>query len=174
MGYSGTGTFTQSGGTNTVTALFSLGAAGTYNLTGGALIVPGIQGTGTFNLGGGTLVASAGFSTSQAMTLTGSGGNGNINTGGYAVTLSGVLSGPGGLNILGAGTLTLTGSNTYGGGTTISAGTLQVGNGGSGASIGGTSGVFDNASLVFNHGDAVMFSPSISGTGSLTQIGRAF
>ena len=73
------------------------------------------------------------------MTLTGSGGNGNINTSGYAVTLSGVLSGSGGLNLLGAGTLTLTASNTYSGGTTISAGTLQVGNGGSGGTLGSPS-----------------------------------
>ena len=37
---------------------------------------------GVFNLGGGTLAASSAFSTSQAMTLTGSGGNGTIDTGG--------------------------------------------------------------------------------------------
>ena len=58
-GYSGSGTFTQSGGTNTVTSVFALGGGGTYNLSGGALLVPGIQGTGSFNLGGGTLVANA-------------------------------------------------------------------------------------------------------------------
>ena len=42
---------------------------------------------------------------------------------------------------------------------------------GSGASIGGTSGVTDNASLVFNHADTATFSPVISGSGSLTQSG---
>ena len=108
VSFNGTGTFTQSGGTNMVTGAFSLGEAGTYNLTGGALLVPGIQGTGVFNLGGGTLIASTGFSTSQAMTLSGSGGNGNINTGGYTIILSGQLSGPGGLNLSGGGNLTLT------------------------------------------------------------------
>ena len=100
VGSSGTGTFTQSGGTNTVTYELLLGARGTYNLTGGALLVPRIQGAGTFNLGGGTLVTTASFSTGQAMTLTGSGGSGSINTGVYPVTLSGVLSGAGGLNLL--------------------------------------------------------------------------
>ena len=59
VGYLGTGTFNQSGGSNTVTSALSLGTAGTYNLTGGALIVPGIQGAGGFNVGSGTLVAGA-------------------------------------------------------------------------------------------------------------------
>ena len=67
--------------------------------------------------------------------------------------------------------MTLTAANTYTGGTTISGGTLQVGSGGSGASIGGTSGVLDNASLVFNHTDNVVFAPAISGSGGLTQTG---
>lgn len=107
VGNVGTSTFNQSSGTNIVKAGFTLGGAGTYNLTGGALLVPGILGSGTFNLGGGTLVANNGFSTGQAITLTGSGGNGNINTGGYAVTLSGYLTGPGGLNNIGGGILTL-------------------------------------------------------------------
>ncbi len=127
VGCSGAGTFNQSGGTNLVSGVFSLGAGGTYNLSGGALVLPGIQGAGgTFNLGGGTLVANAGFSTSQPMTLTGSGGNGNLNTGGYPITLSGALSGPGGLNEWGGGTLLLTAVNTYSGGTTISTATLKL------------------------------------------------
>ncbi len=124
---SGSGTFTQSGGTNAATSSFFLFGGGEYDLTGGALLVSGMQGTGgTFNLGGGTLVAGAGFSTSQAMTLSGSGGNGNINTAGYAVTFSGALSGPGGLNKVGPGTLVLSGSNDYQGGTDVMAGTLEI------------------------------------------------
>ena len=119
------GTYNQSAGTNTVTSALSLGAGGTYNLTGGALLVSGIQGTGAFNLSGGTLVAGAGFSAGQAMTLT---GNGNINTGTYAVTLSDPLSGPGGLSVLGSGTLTLAVINTYTGNTLISGGTLAFRN----------------------------------------------
>ncbi len=67
--------------------------------------------------------------------------------------------------------MTLTGSEGYTGGTTISAGTLQIGDGGSGASIGSTSGVTDNATLVFDHADLVTFSPTISGSGSLVQTG---
>ena len=60
------------------------------------------------------------------MTLTGIGGDANIDTAGYAVTLSGVLSGTGGLNKLGNGTLTLNAANTYSGSTSIKAGTIVL------------------------------------------------
>ncbi len=127
VGTYGPGTFSQSGGTNMVAGTFSLGSSGTYNLSGGALLVAGIQADGgTFDFGGGTLVATAAFSTSQGMTLTGSGGNGTINTSGNPVTLSGLLAGPGGLTKAGSGTLTLCDSNTYSGNTTISGGILQL------------------------------------------------
>ena len=85
--------------------------------------------------------------------------------------LSPVISGSGSLTQTGTGELTLTAANTYSGSTTISGGTLQVGNGGTGASIGGTSGVLDNASLIFNDADNVTFSKVISGSGSLTKLG---
>ena len=45
----------------------------------------------------------------------------------------------------------LTGANTYTGGTTISAGTLQIGNGGTTGSIAGN--VTDNGTLVFNRSE---------------------
>ena len=88
------------------------------------------------------------------------------------VTFSPVISGSGSLTQTGPGMLTLLGGNTYSGATIVSGGTLQVGNGGGGASIGSTSGVLNNGSLVFNHNDAVAFSPAISGSGSLTQTGN--
>ena len=61
------------------------------------------------------------------MSLTGTGGNAIVNTNGNAVTLSGVLSGTGGLTKAGAGTLTLSAANTYTGLTTVSAGMLAYG-----------------------------------------------
>ena len=130
LGLGGTGTFIQSGGTNNAGSLSlgnGSGAKGVYNLNGGTLIVSSISrgsGTGTFNFGGGTLKAGGTFSTSFPMTLTG--GTANVDTGIYAVTLSGQLSGSGGLNKLGSSTLTLSGANTYQGPTTVSAGTLIV------------------------------------------------
>jgi fibronectin-binding autotransporter adhesin len=67
------------------------------------------------------------------------------------------------------GTLILTGSNTYTGGTTISLGTLQLGKGGSTGSIVGN--VVDNSNLAFNRSDVVTFSGNVSGTGTLSQLG---
>ena len=68
-----------------------------------------------------------------------------------------------------AGTTILTGDNTYTGGTTISAGTLQLGNGGTTGCIAGD--VMDNGALAFDRSDVVTFAGVISGTGSLSQIG---
>ena len=68
------------------------GSSGTYNLNGGLLVLSSLsQGSGiaAFNFGGGTLQASAAMSGSLAMTLTGSGGNANVNSAGYAVSLAG-------------------------------------------------------------------------------------
>ena len=87
------------------------------------------------------------------------------------MTLGNVISGLGSVSQNGTAAVTLTANNTYYGPTTISAGTLQIGNGGSGASIGNTSGVLDNGSFDFVHADAVAFAPMISGTGNLIQAG---
>ncbi len=65
--------------------------------------------------------------------------------------------------------MVLTGANTYVGGTTIAAGTLQLGDGGTTGSIVGD--VVDNGALAFDRSDAVTFSGAISGTGSVSQIG---
>ena len=131
LGYSGTGSFTQSGGTNAVSGSLCLaytsGSSGTYNLNGGVLSIAALsQGNGAaaFNFGGGTLQAAGQFSTTVAMTLTGSGGNATVNTSGYAVTFSGNLSGPAGLVKTGNNALTLSGADTYGGGTVVNQGNL--------------------------------------------------
>ena len=92
-----------------------------------------------------------------------------INTG--AVNISGIIGGASGLTKSGVGTLTLTGANTYTGTTTINAGTLQIGNGGTTGTL-GSGAVTDNAALKFNRSDAVNISNLISGTGSLTQAGN--
>jgi autotransporter-associated beta strand protein len=66
--------------------------------------------------------------------------------------------------------VTLTGNNTYTGGTTINAGTLQVGNGGTSGSI-GTGNTANESMLVFNRSDNVTYDGVISGAGSVVQQG---
>ncbi len=73
------------------------------------------------------------------------------------------------LTKVGTGTLTLVSNSTYSGGTTISEGTLQIGNRGASGSIGGD--VTDNGNLAFDRSDAVPFSGAVSGTGTLNQNG---
>ncbi|MBV8577536.1 MAG: autotransporter outer membrane beta-barrel domain-containing protein [Acetobacteraceae bacterium] len=86
-----------------------------------------------------------------------------------AITLPGVISGRGSVGQTGPGTTILTGNNTYTGATTISAGTLQLGNGGTSGGIAGN--VVDNGVLAFNRSDVVTFPGAILGTGSVNQIG---
>jgi outer membrane autotransporter protein len=95
-------------------------------------------------------------------------GNDNTNTifSGTIQDGTSVLS----LTKIGSGTWMLTGSNTYSGGTTISAGTLQIGNGGTTGNIIGN--VTDNGTLAFNrNGDNKNFSGMISGSGNLVKLG---
>ncbi len=70
-----------------------------------------------------------------------------------------------------AGTLTLSGANTYNGITTISAGTLQIGNSGTSGTP-GSGNITDNAALSFSRTDnALVVASIISGTGTVSQIG---
>ena len=87
-------------------------------------------------------------------------------------TFGGAISGNGDLTQAGTGILTLTGSNTYTGNTTVSAGTLQVGNGGSGEFLGSPSvNLGKSAALVFNQSDSLTYGGAIGGSGNLTQTG---
>ena len=149
VGYYGTGNLTvESGGRVTPGTILELGAyagaTGTVNLnSGGTLAVGGtngiVKGAGTanLNLGGGTIeVTGSALTTSVPANLV-SGTTSTVNTNGLNATLSGALSGAGGLAKSGSGTLTLPNANTYSGGTTVNAGTLLLGNN---ASLGATSG----------------------------------
>ncbi|WP_165923602.1 autotransporter domain-containing protein [Bosea sp. BK604] len=147
-----------------------------------------ISGTGSFTKrGAGTLALTgantyAGGTTIEAGTLQlGAGGMAGsitgdvVNNGTLAfnrsdtVTFTGAISGSGALRQDGSGTVILTGANSYGGGTTIAAGTLQIGNGGTDGSISGD--VVNNGTLAVNRTNIVSLSGAISGSGALQQIG---
>jgi autotransporter-associated beta strand protein len=135
---------TTVGGTGSV-ILGTAGAPGlfTYNLDGGTLTTPGVThqngsaaGTAIMNFNGGTLVAT-GNSTAYIGSLTQANvkaGGAIINTNGFNDTVPQVLqhsatlgaTPDGGLVKNGAGTLVLSGLNTYTGATVINAGTLQL------------------------------------------------
>jgi len=101
--------------------------AGGTRLDGGALSVSqdhhlgSIQGNLSFN--GGTLLATQGFASDRQISLQ---GVGTVQVSSDPLTLSGALSGKGALVKSGAGTLILSGVNSYVGGTTIEAGVLQI------------------------------------------------
>ena len=84
-------------------------------------------------------------------------------------TYAGVISGTGTFEQAGSGTTIFTGANIYSGGTTISAGTLQIGNAGTTGSI--TGNITNNAALIFNRTNSYTYAGDISGTGSVTQAG---
>lgn len=86
-----------------------------------------------------------------------------------ASTFAGTISGTGTVRQEGVGTTILTAENSYTGGTVISAGTLQLGDGGTGGSVRGD--IVNNAALAFNRSDLMMVPGVISGTGSVRQEG---
>jgi fibronectin-binding autotransporter adhesin len=85
-------------------------------------------------------------------------------------TLDNVISGAGLLAKIGIDTLTLTGANTYSGGTFISNGTLQIGDGGTIGVLGGGD-VTNYGVLAFNRSNNISVSNNISGTGDLAKYG---
>jgi autotransporter-associated beta strand protein len=104
---------------------------GVYTLSGGSLYLlgGGIVNDGpsyAINLGGGTVGAEANWASSLNINLTNLNGSVTFDTTANTITLSGVLSGSGGLAKAGSGTLELSGTNTYKGDTTVNAGILKL------------------------------------------------
>ncbi|WP_261527630.1 autotransporter outer membrane beta-barrel domain-containing protein [Burkholderia multivorans] len=177
-GYTATIDAVLSGNTQLVKSdLGTLVLNGTNTYTGGTDIQGGtVRISGDANLGaaaggltldGGTLETTAAMTSARAVTVA---STGTFQTdAGADLTLTGAVSGPGSLTKTGAATLTLTGDATYAGGTTISAGTLQLGNGGTAGSISGD--VVNNGTLAFDRADTSTLAGVISGSGTVNQIG---
>jgi fibronectin-binding autotransporter adhesin len=179
---SGTGSLTKTGA-----GVLSLST--TTSFTGDTRISCGtLRLSSTSALGGSTLDYSGyggtlSFGTGTSRTLGGLKGNQDLalaNDSGAAVALtvggnnqsttySGVLSGPGSLIKTGTGTMTLTGTASYSGNTTISAGTLQLGDGMHDATFAGD--VAGYGSLVFANVNDLVYAGSITGGVSLTKSG---
>lgn len=107
IGYNGTGTFTQSGGTNTITnslaIALSAGSTGTYNLSGGTLTAGSIVNNGTFNQSGATTV-TASVTNTGSYNISGAGGNtiagnftntGTVKTTGTTAVFTGIFTNTG-------------------------------------------------------------------------------
>ena len=87
----------------------------------------------------------------------------------YTFSGDGSIGGASGLVKTNAGTLVIANANSYTGTTSITGGTLRIGDGGTSGSIAGS--IDNSAALVFDRSDAVTHSGTISGTGTLTQRG---
>ena len=157
---------------DTITFANTISGSGSLLVEGGGttfLTAANTYSGGTTIAGGSALIMGAG---ATAGSITGN----VVDNGSFYIyrsdqlTFSGAISGAGFLFQAGSGTIILTGANTYSNGTIISAGTLQIGNGGTSGSL-GTGNVIDNGALSFDRSNTLSFAGVISGSGSLAQIG---
>ena len=132
------------------------------------------SGAGTFSFGALTAATFGGLINGGSLPLNNTSPAAvalTVGNNGVTTAYSGVLSGSGSLTKIGTGALTLTGANNYSGTTTISSGTLQVGNGGSTGTL-GSGNIVDNGTLAYNLNSSTTVSlPSgsgLSGNGNLS------
>jgi autotransporter-associated beta strand protein len=130
--------------------------------------------TDTSSAAGWTLANNA--EPANTLTLSGTTPTVTVNAlgGTKTVTISAAVAGSAGLTKSGPGTLTLSGSNSYSGATTVTAGTLQIGNGGTSGTPGsGPVTIASGATLTLNRSDDYALSDTqiISGAGAFIKEG---
>ncbi len=146
---SGTGSLSINANSRTISLTGNNSYGGTTTINSGTLQIGNGFSTGT--LGSGNVVNNS------ILTF-----NRNVDT-----TIANSISGTGSLNIYAFDkTITLTGTNSYAGITTINSGTLQIGNGSSTGTL-GSGNVVNHSSLIFNRNVDTAINNTISGTGSI-------
>ncbi|HVT79967.1 MAG TPA: autotransporter-associated beta strand repeat-containing protein, partial [Phycisphaerae bacterium] len=159
---SGVSAITLSGGSGFLAPpVISIGGGGGF----GATAVANIDAGGNLTS---VTITNPGVGYTSAPTLTLFGGAGEPTSTSYTVTLA--TNSGGGLTKLGAGTVILTGNNTYMGPTSIQSGKLVLGNGGTTGSL-GIGNIVNSGELGFNRTDALTVLGNISGIGGLSQAG---
>ncbi len=162
---SGTATVTLDGASPYLAALTISNSAASYTLAAGS--------GGTLQMNGGATAAaltdSAGSHMISAPVALDTSAVVTVANPASTLTISGPISGSGGLTKGGAGTVVLTANNTFAGGMTISAGTLALGGAGTADNLMGN--VTNNSTLVFNLTGNQFFSANISGPGSIVANG---
>jgi hypothetical protein len=125
--------------------------------------------TGSVTFFGGTLLDTVSFATSASKPIRLSSGGGTLEAAvGNTFTISGNVVGSNPLTKgANSSTVLLLGTNSPLN-TTILGGTLQIGNGGAGATI-GVGSIINSGALVFNHSDNLLATQAISGGGSITR-----
>ena len=154
---------------NTLAISNSITSGGEVALLGAGTVV--FTGSNTYSggtaIGGGTLqIGGGGVSGSLGQSAVIDDGTLDFNRSDlYVVPVA--ITGSGEIVQLGHGTLVLDASNSYAGATTISAGTLQIGNGGTL----GSGPVVDNSVLLLSRSDTITLANAISGSGSVSENG---
>jgi|GEM_PF-1475884 len=164
------GSITSGSGTNAAGQAIGASQAVTFAGIGGSLF----NLTGTGNSWTGITTINSGV-TVRGSTSAISGGsitnNGTLTYVQSGASSSGkVISGTGALRLEG-GQVTLTGFNTYTGGTAVAGGVLQVGDGTSSGRITGAITVDSGGTLIFNRSDNYDFTSAISGDGNVQALG---